>query len=69
MKNKAVCFKETSKLQLLQKMLITKYLIRILQMPSVSPYFYFFVFLNWALVFMPDNSWSRVAMGSTAESQ
>lgn len=59
--NKAVNFKETSKLQLLKK--IIKYLIKIL------PHFNFFMFLNWALIFMPDNSWSRVAMGSTAESQ
>lgn len=68
--NKAVFFKETSKVRLLQKMLIRKYLIRIQQMPSVDPaHFYFFMFLNWALIFMPDNSWSRVAMGSTTESQ
>lgn len=39
-------------------------------MPSVNPtHFYFFMFLNLALVFVPDNSWSRVAMGSTAERQ
>lgn len=39
-------------------------------MPSVNPsHFYFFMFLNLALIFMPDNSWPRVAIGSTAESQ
>lgn len=27
------------------------------------------MFLNSAIIFMPDNSWSRVAIGSTAESQ
>lgn len=51
-------------------MQIMKYLIKILQMPSVNPtHFYFFMFLNSTIIFMPDNSWSRVAMGSTAESQ
>lgn len=37
--------------------------------PANVPHLYFFMFLNWALVFVPDNCWSRVAMGSTAESQ
>lgn len=41
-----------------------------LPMPSVNPtHFYFIVLLDPALVFMPDNSWSRVAVGSAAESQ
>ena len=67
---KAICCKEISKLQLLHKMLILKYLIKILQMPSVyPPHFYFFMFLNRVLIFMPDDSWPRVAMGSTAERQ
>lgn len=63
--NKEVGFKGISKLT--QRII---YLIKIQMMASSNAtHFNFFMLLNLTVIFMPDNSWPRVAMGSTAESQ